>query len=831
MSIKYENAVKKPGELSPRVKALRDFFFEGTAREWNNEYECYTTGEPWDIQFNEISYFIVPETYSFFDTFIASARQSAQKIDLPENFFELSIAERIAVFNQNAICEHLPLTILPGDLLCGANFNMLSSMCLTKKEQKERDKLTAEARKSCLELYYKGYGNSGSTSGHLIPDYAYFLEYGFEGKYARLEELYSQLSESEKKGDKGANLRAQMTACRTPQKLAAAYAELCRETAELEPDESRRAELLKMAENMERVPWKGARNFHEAIQSLWLTHMLVMADENYPGPGVSFGRLDQYLLPYYETSIKEGMDREFMKEILGCFWVHCNTAYDAQIRVGGNQGITAGFGQLFNLSGMGAEGKDMTNELTWLLLEVIDDMSPILEPKPNVRLHRNSPEALLDRVVEMVSTSQGAPFLLNFDERSMAGMLRQAKMSGMEKYINEDNVFDYASVGCLENTMVGNDRSGTVDNNINLLKAMELVYGNGKDFMPFYDEMTGKPSKQTQDGPLTGNPADFDTFEKFYAAFEEQLKYCIKRFVDNYELTEVIRSRFHPTPYLSLLVKGCAEQGKDITQGGAELNFTTLEGVTFATTVDSLLAVKYLCYDKKECTLPELIEALRQNWKGYEILQNKALHRAPKYGRDDHNADALAQKVMKLWADECWKYETASAGRRFRPGMLSWNYWIGSGYILKASANGRTEAQFLSNAICPSNGADINGPTSNSNSVGQALGGKSEDEGDFMDYVNYLPNGASHTISFNTSLLRDAAHKEKFKSFLKGYIENGGTALQINILDPEMLKEAQRNPQDYRHLLVRVTGYNAYFTSIGRELQDEIIARESHKGV
>ena len=174
---------------------------------------------------------------------------------------------------------------------------------------------------------------------------------------------------------------------------------------------------------------------------------------------------------------------------------------------------------------------------------------------------------------------------------------------------------------------------------------------------------------------------------------------------------------------------------------------------------------------------------------------------------------------------------TASTGRRFRPGMLSWNYWIGSGYILKASANGRTEAQFLSNAICPSNGADINGPTSNSNSVGQALGGKSEDGGDFMDYVNYLPNGASHTISFNTSLLRDAAHKEKFKSFLKGYIENGGTALQINILDPEVLKEAQRNPQDYRHLLVRVTGYNAYFTSIGRELQDEIIARESHKGV
>ena len=156
--------------------------------------------------------------------------------------------------------------------------------------------------------------------------------------------------------------------------------------------------------------------------------------------------------------------------------------------------------------------------------------------------------------------------------------------------------------------------------------------------------------------------------------------------------------------------------------------------------------------------------------------------------------------------------------------MLSWNYWIGAGYILKASANGRTENQFLSNAICPSNGADLKGPTANSNSVGVALGGKT----DCGEYVNILPNGASHTITFNASLVRSEEHKAKLKSFLKGYTENGGTALQINMLDPEVLKDAQAHPSEYRHLLVRVTGYNAYFTSIGKELQDEIIARESH---
>ncbi len=402
------------------------------------------------------------------------------------------------------------------------------------------------------------------------------------------------------------------------------------------------------------------------------------------------------------------------------------------------------------------------------------------------------------------------------------------KRAKIEHLINLSNVHEYAPVGCLENTMVGNDRSGTVDNNVNLLKAVELVFGNGKDMAPYFDPMTGKYTEIVQEGPVTGELNELDTFDKFYAAFGKQTAFIIKKMVENYELSESIRAEYHPTPYLSLLVKGCREKCKDITQGGAEIGFVTMEGVTFGTTVDSLLAVKYLVYDKKECTLEELRKALLADWKGYEILQSKALYKAPKYGRDDDEADALGLKVMDTWAEEVWKYKTRSTGRQFRPGMLSWNYWIGSGYILKASPNGRNENQFLSNAICPSNGADIFGPTANSNSVGKVLGGKGE-EGDYLDYLNNLPNGASHTITFNTALLKDAHHKEKFKSFLRGYCLNGGTALQINILDVDMLKDAQAHPQNYRHLLVRITGYNAYFVSVGKELQDEIIARESHR--
>jgi len=221
--------------------------------------------------------------------------------------------------------------------------------------------------------------------------------------------------------------------------------------------------------------------------------------------------------------------------------------------------------------------------------------------------------------------------------------------------------------------------------------------------------------------------------------------------------------------------------------------------------------------------MDELIRALADNWEGHEILQAKAKNKAPKYGRDDSAADELARSFMEFWSEEVTKYRSP-CGHVFRSGMLSWNYWISDGFILCASPDGRKRGQFLSNAICPSNGADINGPTANSNSVGNVLGGK--DPGGA--YVNYLPNGASHTITMSPSLIRDDEHRTKFKSFLRGYIENGGTALQINVLDTETLRDAQKNPEDYRHLLVRVTGYNAYFTSIGLELQNEIIERESH---
>jgi len=826
-------AIKQPSNLSPRIQWLRDYYFQGLQRPWNNEWTSWTTGTPWDYQYEELPFYIVPETYAFFSTFRGSFKQTAQSVKLPADFWDRSLVERRAWFVKEVMVNYLPHEILPGDLLAGARFNIQTSTCLNKREAKERDRLVLGkngTRQAVIWFHDHGYGNAGATSGHLIPDYERVIAKGWKDIHADLEERYQALADRDKQGEKGAQLRAMLEASTTARDLALQYRDLCLDLADQEPDVTRKPELLQMAENLAIVPWEPAQTFWQGLQSLWLTHMLIMSEENYPGPGVSFGRIDQYLYPLWAKSLEEGMDREFGKELLKCFWIHANTAYDAMIRVGGNQGITAGYGQLITLSGMGPGGVDMTNDLTYAILEVIDEMSPILEPKPNVRLHRNTPEPLLDKVVDMISSSQGAPFLLNFDERSMAGMMRQARVSGVEHLINETNVHDYAPVGCLENTMVGNDRSGTVDLNLNLLKAVELALTGGYDLLPFTDPMTGKTDPRKRWGLDTGDAATFETWDQFWNAYADQTRFIVERIVRLFERTEEVVSRFSPPPYLSSLVRGCAEKGLDITQGGPELFYGTIEAVTYATTVDSLLAVKYLVFDRKLCTMQELIAALADNWEGHETLQAQALNRAPKYGRDDDQADEMARQVMDLWTAEAWKHKSGATGRQFRPGMLSWNYWVSDGFVLPASPDGRPKGKFLSNALCPSNGADTHGPTANVNSVGKALGGRAPDGGgDWGEFYNSLPNGGSHTMTFSPSLIRDPEHKNKFKAFLRGYVENGGTALQVNMIDADLLREAQAHPEDYRHLLVRVTGYNAYFTSIGKELQNEIIAREAHR--
>ncbi len=823
--------VANPHNLSKRAEWLRKYYFLGNEREWNNEYTPFTTGIPDDRIWSEADYYIVPEVYGFIGIngrglFGLSLDVMAEKVELPENFWSLSLPERRSTFFKSVMTDYIPQEIISeNDLLAGGRFNTQLSKCFNEQELKAHEKNSIKNRHMIFHYHQEGFGNVGATAGHVIPNYKIVIEKGFRHLYEKAESVYETLSKQDKRGEKGAELKAMMTSCEIARELAAKYREECLRLIPLASTEERKQELQQMADNLAIVPWEPAQTYWQATQALWLAHMLMMSEESYPGPGTSFGRLDQYLWPYYNRDViqNQTISRDFAKDIFSTFMFHCNTAYDAQIKVG-NQGITAGFGQLMTLSGLGAKGEDLTNELTYMILEVFDEWAPILEPKPNVRLHRNSPEKLLDVVVEMIARAQGAPFILNFDERSIAGMITEG--------IPAEDAWDYGCVGCLENTMCGNDRSGTVNCNPNLSKSIELTLWNGKNQPGFKRIMGDNTFTQikvgTQFGPTSGNPEDFTTWDQFFEAWKQQIAYIIKKTVDTYNILETTRAKYYPTPYVSVLMDGCIEKATDIRRGPPKYGFVTIEGVAYATTVDSLLAIKYLVFDEKKYTIAEIKDSLVHNFQGdkkYSILQALMKNRAPKFGNDNTEADKLAQQVMDIWSQECWKYKTPT-NYQFRPGMLSWNYWAGEdAAFTPATPDGREAESFLSNAICPSNGADKNGPTSVTNSVGFSLGGKTP-EGEF---VNVLPNGSSHTITFNPSLLRDKEHKDKFKAYIRAYVENGGTALQINILDSKMLEDAQLHPENYGNLLVRVTGYNAYFTSIGKELQDEIIARESHE--
>lgn len=780
-------------ELSDRIKKLRKEYFSFYDREYfRNEVIPFTTGTDWDELYSYHDWGDVPELFNYFAGIRDSLKSMAIKVDLPENFWNESSATRRAVFFKKVIEEYLPVKILDGELIVGSYFSTALSKCFTKEEAKKWWKEESKWLKEMMRLHEVGVMNCGAISGHIVPDYKKVLEKGFKGIK---EEIEQQMERHDEKGGKD-YCKSMIIAIEGTKRFAERYAEEAEKIAEGEKNEQRKKELLEVARICKKVPWEPAETFYEALQSVWFTHMLDMAAESYPGPGLSHGRFDQYMYPYYKKDIEEGrLTKEFAKELLECFWIKHNYVYDFMGFVGVKQGITSGFGQLMTLGGITKEGEDAVNELTWLLLDVIDDMN-MLEPKRNIRISKKTSDEFLMRVCESIRKTQGSAFLLNFDENSIKGLLWEG--------LSEEDAMDYGVVGCLENTAQGKDRSGTVDVNPNLAKPVELVLSNGRDML------TGKRVTSK-----TGSPEKFKSYEEFEKAYLEQLDQCMGKSLESASKADEIRAKYEPTPYLSSLIEGCAEKGKDARNGGPIYNFITVEGVGLATAADSLAAVKKFVYDDKKITMGELIEAIKDNFERKENLRRMLSTKAPKYGNDDDYVDDIARKISRHWTEEVFTHTSPYTGRRFRGGYLSWNYFIDFAPLTAATPDGRLRGTYLSNGIQPVQGKDKKGPTAVIRSAGK-LG------------LETVPNGASQVIAFSSASLKDEEHLKKFASLLRAYGEVGGTSLMINMIDPETLKDAQKRPEEYENLIVRVTGYNAYFANLGKEIQDEIIARESH---
>ena len=788
--------------LSPRVRQLRDQFWDFYNRDYTNEVRAFTTGTSWDQVYAPWNWTTAPEMMMFFEGAKAYLLADAARVELPPGFWDQPLVVRRAIFFKRVLEEYLPVQILEGELIVGSHFSTSLSRTLTRSEARQFARMEKRFMKEVQRLDRLGVGNCGAVPGHLIPDYPRILHHGWRAIQAEADGIARDPASTPEQRDLA---RAISICADGVRALADRYAAEAERLAAQEaktlgvsenPKGFRAAELEECARICRKVPWEPAETFPEALQSLWFTHMLVLAAESYPGPGVSPGRVDQYLYPYYQADVEAGrLSPREAKEWLQCLWIKHNYAYDYQGWVGTNQGINASFGQLITLGGMDKNGEDASNELTHLMLDVIQEMN-LLEPKPNVRLHARTPDRLLGRVVDMIAETQGSPFLLNFDETSIAGLRWQG--------LPEETLWDYAPVGCLENTLQGNDRSGTVDVNLNIAKAVELALHSGRD------AATGE-----QIGLRTGDPRTFATFDQFFAAFKAQLKTLLELLIAANDVADTGRAQFEPTPYVSALMDGCLDSGKDITAGGARYNFITVEGVALATAADSLAAVKKLVYDERAVAMDELLQALDANFEGYEPLRQTLLNKAPKYGNDETYADELARQISQFWTTEAFKHVTPETDKRYRGGYLSWNYWVSYAPTTDATPDGRLRGQFLSNGVCPVNGADRLGPTAVIKSVGH-LG------------METAPNGASHTMSFSPGLLRNPENRLKLAALLRAYGQVGGTCLQVNVISPDTLRAAQKDPDTYSNLLVRVTGYNAYFVMLGREIQNEIIARESH---
>ena len=779
--------------LSPRVGKLRDQFWSFYERQYTNEVRSYTTGTPWDMVYSIWSWTNVPEVALFQKGFRSYLLAAATRVQLPAGFWEQPLAVRQALFFREVVSRYLPVQILDEELIVGSHFSTALSRCLKKGEARARDREEKRFLKEWHALNDAGVGNCAAVPGHLVPDYPKALRLGWKGIRDEAQAMADDRASTREQRDQA---RAVVICAEGVRLLTERYAAEADRLAQGEASPARREELREIARVVRKVPWLPPETFPEALQALWTTHMLLLAAESYPGPGVSPGRVDQYLRPYYQADLEAGrLTRAQAKEWLECWWIKHNYVYDYQGWTGTSQGINSSFGQLITLGGTDEHGDDASNDLTYLMLEVIQEIN-LLEPKPNVRLHARTPDRLLRRLVEMLAEAQGSPFLLNFDENAIAGL----RWEGLP----EGRLWDYAPVGCLENTLAGDDRSGTVDVNLNLAKAVELALNDGRDMG------TGR-----RIGPRTGDPLTFTSFDRFRQAFQTQLRHLVRWIIRVNNLADAGRARWEPVPYLSALVGGCLERGRDANAGGARFSYLTVEGVALATAADSLAAVRKLVFEDRRLGMAPLLAALRANFEGHENLRQMLLHQAPKYGNDDPQADELAREVSRFWTEEAFRH-TAPTGKRYRGGYLSWNYWIAYAPATAATPDGRRRGQFLSNAVCPVNGADRRGPTAVIKSVGQ------------LD-LRTAPNGASHTMSFSPSLLRDPEQREKIAGLLRAYGRVGGTCLQVNVIDANTLREAQKHPDEYRNLLVRVTGYNAYFVGLGKEIQDEIIAREAHR--
>jgi formate C-acetyltransferase len=588
-------------------------------------------------------------------------------------------------------------------------------------------------------------------------------------------------------------LQAMAISCDAAIVFAERHAELAEKMAASEADSKRKKELLLIAEVCRRVPAHAPQNLWEAIQMYWFVHLGTITELN-GWDAMNPGHFDQHLTPFYEKEIADGtLTRDEAKELISCFWIKVNN-HPAPPKVGITARESGTFNDFtnINLGGLKPDGTDGVSEVSYLMLEVIEELH-ILQPGNSVHISKLTPDKFLNAAGHVIRQGHGYPSVFNPDIY-VQELVRQGK--------SLQDAREGGCSGCIEVGAFGKE-AYLLTGYLNVPKILEITLNNGTD------PLTGKVA-----GIETGNPLNFKNYEELYAAFLKQLNFVVDQKIRVSNYIDQMFAKYAPAPFLSVVIDDCIAKGKDYYNGGPRYNTNYIQCTGLGTTTDSLSVLKKHVFEEKTFSMETLLNAVSKNFEGEERLRQRIINYTPFFGNDDEIADEIAVSVYNdLLAAIDGKPNTK--GESFHLNMLSTTCHVYFGKVLGAMPNGRFAGKSISDGTSPSHGCDTNGPTNVIRSLGK------------LDQVK--SGGTLLNLRFVPSLLKREKDIEKLGHLIRSYFALGGHHIQYNVVDTATLLAAQACPEDYRDLLVRMAGYSDYFNDMNADLQNEVIERTENE--
>ena len=634
--------------------------------------------------------------------------------------------------------------------------------------------------------------------GHVIPKYTTILEKGFLGVKKQIEENMAALNLASPSNqdvyDRINYWEAMKIGIDAVIHFAERYANEADRLAADETDEKRKTELKKIAEVCRQVPAYPARNWHEALQSLWFCQLIPQIESNVHA--VSLGRFDQYMIPYLNRDLAKGLITETdAQELLECFFLKLNHPSFLTDKEFGS--YTPGYIVFQNITvgGVDGHGNDATNKLSYMCLEAFAHVH-LHQPNFSVRFHKHTPDEFYMKSLEVVKLGGGMPQLLNDD---------QMIPSFLNRGVTLEDARNYAPHGCEENQPDPNfsdrDTWGRgFGGYMNMPKMIELALNNGVN-----------PMNGMQVGPQTGDATTFTDFEQMFEAVEKQDRFFMKVIATENNMLDVLHARYAPITFMATLLPSCVREGKDPSTGPCHYNWGGLFMIAASNSGDSLTAIKKLIFDDKKITMQQLLDALKANWVGYENIRMMCIN-APKFGNDDDYADSIIRRRLQSWYDTVESFSYARGGK-FHPGCAPVTANLAFGEITGATPDGRLSGSWLADGISPISGCDVKGPTATMKSVGK------------IEQVR-LTGGVVFNQKFTPASVESDEGMRKWADLTRTYFESlDGAQVQYNIVSKDTMLNAQKHPSDYKDLVVRVAGYSGLFVELKKNLQDSIIER------